>query len=61
MSPQNRSILQLMKKGNLGHSSRFETVVVLFTKAVPFMNFPKSLSAKFIGSTAVLCTLDFFS
>jgi len=26
MSPQNRSILQLMKKGNLGHSSRFETV-----------------------------------
>jgi hypothetical protein len=45
-------------KGDFGHSSRFETVVVLFTKAVQFMNFPKSLSAMFIGSTAVLCTLD---
>ena len=38
--------------------SRFETVVVLFTKAVQFMNFPKRLSAIFIGSTAVLCALD---
>jgi hypothetical protein len=42
----------------LGYSSRFETVVVFLTKAVQFMNFPKSLSAIFIGSTAVLCALD---
>jgi hypothetical protein len=46
------------ERGGFGYSSRFETVVVSFTKAVQFMNFPKSLPAIFIGSTAVLCALD---
>jgi hypothetical protein len=31
MSPGLRGVFQLMKKGDLGHSSRFETVAVLFT------------------------------
>ena len=50
--------LSAAEEGDFGYSSRFETVVVLFTTAVQFMNFAKSLSAIFIGSTAVLCTLD---
>ena len=41
-----------------GASGALWLVVVLFTKAVQFMNFPKRLSAIFIGSTAALCALD---
>ena len=46
------------EEGDLGYSSQFDTVVASFTKAVQFMNFPKSLSAIFIGSAAALCALD---
>lgn len=37
------NLIELIRKGDLAHSSRFETVAVLFTEAVPFMNCPMSL------------------
>jgi hypothetical protein len=41
-----------------GRSSWLITVGVSFSKVVQFMNFPKRLSAIFIGSTAILCVID---
>ncbi|TKJ32674.1 MAG: hypothetical protein CEE38_22780 [Planctomycetes bacterium B3_Pla] len=43
MSPGLCGVFQLLKEGDLGHSSRFETVAVLFTQAVQFIYFSKSL------------------
>ena len=34
MSPENQSVFLAPERGDLGHSSRFETVGVSFTKAV---------------------------
>lgn len=54
MSPCRSRYFSGPERGDLGYSSRFETVVALFAKALQFMNFPKSLSASFIGSKAAL-------
>lgn len=46
------------EEGDLWHSCRFETAVVLFTKVVPFMSFSKSLHSVFCDPILVRSSLD---
>jgi len=47
-----------LERGDLGHSSRFETVVVSLSEAVPCMNSSQSLYGVFSDSTVVPLSLD---